>query len=99
MFDLLLKPRLELRLLANRGALLGRSFDVVFQSPSIIGSLLSFTQVCEVLGEKAMGTIDDTKWVVASRLRDHLLLPSERKSVALWKEVKTEHVFFGFKCP
>ena len=35
-----------------------------------------------------MGTFDDTKWVVASRLRDHLLLPSERKSVALWREVK-----------
>lgn len=26
-------------------------------------------------------------WVVASRLRDHLLLPRERKDVVLWKKV------------
>lgn len=26
-------------------------------------------------------------WVVASRLRDHLLLPKERKDPVLWKKV------------
>jgi hypothetical protein len=35
-----------------------------------------------------MGSSDETKWVVASRLRDHLLLPSERKLKTLWKEVE-----------
>ena len=30
-------------------------------------------------------------WVVASRLRDHLLLPKERKDPVLWKKV--------FSCP
>ena len=30
-------------------------------------------------------------WVVASRLRDHLLLPKERKDLVLWKKV--------FSCP
>jgi hypothetical protein len=34
-----------------------------------------------------MGSSDEAKWVVASRLRDHLLLPSERKLKTLWKEV------------
>lgn len=44
-------------------------------------------QVCEVLAEKALDGNEEVKWAVASRLRDHLLLPSERKSTALWKEV------------
>jgi hypothetical protein len=35
-----------------------------------------------------MGSSDEAKWVVASRLRDHLLLPSERKLKTLWKEVE-----------
>lgn len=26
-------------------------------------------------------------WVVASRLRDHLLLPNERKDPVIWKKV------------
>lgn len=30
-------------------------------------------------------------WVVASRLRDHLILPRERKDPVLWKKV--------FPCP
>ena len=37
--------------------------------------------------EKALHGNEDVKWAVASRLRDHLLLPSERKSTTLWKEV------------
>lgn len=44
-------------------------------------------QVCGVLEERAGGASGETKWVVSSRLRDHLLLPSERKVTALWKEV------------
>lgn len=32
-------------------------------------------------------------WVVASRLRDHLLLPKERKDPVLWKKVIL-YVFF-----
>ncbi|CAM6019433.1 unnamed protein product [Sphagnum balticum] len=47
-----------------------------------------YLQVCEVLGERSMGSSDEAKWVVASRLRDHLLLPSERKLKTLWKEVE-----------
>ena len=44
-------------------------------------------QVCEILEERAGGASGETKWVVSSRLRDHLLLPSERKLPTLWKEV------------
>lgn len=44
-------------------------------------------QVCEVLEERAGAAYGETKWVVSARLRDHLLLPSERKVTALWKEV------------
>jgi hypothetical protein len=47
-----------------------------------------YLQVCEVLGERSMESSDEAKWVVASRLRDHLLLPSERKLKTLWKEVE-----------
>ncbi|KAB1219589.1 hypothetical protein CJ030_MR3G011151 [Morella rubra] len=51
-----------------------------------------YHQVCEVLEENALmskrvnGGCDP--WVVASRLRDHLLLPRERKDVVLWKKVE-----------
>jgi hypothetical protein len=41
-----------------------------------------------VLEERADGASGETKWVVTSRLRDHLLLPSERKITTLWKEVR-----------
>ncbi|KAG0589837.1 hypothetical protein M758_1G049800 [Ceratodon purpureus] len=47
-----------------------------------------YFQVCEVLEERADGASGETKWVVASGLRDHLLLPSERKITRLWKEVE-----------
>lgn len=47
-----------------------------------------YMQVCEILEERAGGASGETKWVVSSRLRDHLLLPSERKMPALWKEVE-----------
>ncbi|KAF3779304.1 hypothetical protein EJ110_NYTH39453 [Nymphaea thermarum] len=48
--------------------------------------------VCEVLEEAALmakdtGTEGDS-WVVASRLRDHLLSPKERTNSALWKKVE-----------
>ncbi|CAN6460908.1 unnamed protein product [Victoria cruziana] len=51
-----------------------------------------YIQVCEVLEEAAL-TAKDTgtegeSWVVASRLRDHLLSPKERKNSALWKKVE-----------
>ncbi|XP_049933470.1 uncharacterized protein LOC116253085 isoform X2 [Nymphaea colorata] len=51
-----------------------------------------YTQVCEVLEEAALmakdtGTEGDS-WVVASRLRDHLLSPKERTNSALWKKVE-----------
>ncbi|KAH9297323.1 hypothetical protein KI387_029005, partial [Taxus chinensis] len=48
--------------------------------------------VCEALEEKAF--MEKSKsdvgepWVVASRLRDHLLLPRERKNTSLWKKVE-----------
>ncbi|XP_042949587.1 uncharacterized protein LOC122281843 isoform X3 [Carya illinoinensis] len=51
-----------------------------------------YHQVCEVLEENALmskrvnGECDP--WVVASRLRDHLLLPRERKDPVLWKKVE-----------
>jgi hypothetical protein len=39
-------------------------------------------------------------WVVASRLRDHLLLPRERKDPLLWKKVILK-LFWNlrFDCP
>ncbi|XP_002528762.2 uncharacterized protein LOC8267179 [Ricinus communis] len=51
-----------------------------------------YHQVCEVLEENALmskqsnGECDS--WVVASQLRDHLLLPKERKDPVLWKRVE-----------
>ncbi|XP_057818490.2 uncharacterized protein LOC131031391 isoform X2 [Cryptomeria japonica] len=51
-----------------------------------------YQQVCEALEEKAF--MEKSKggagepWVVASRLRDHLLLPRERKNTSLWKQVE-----------
>ncbi|KAJ8754396.1 hypothetical protein K2173_002847 [Erythroxylum novogranatense] len=51
-----------------------------------------YQQVCEILEESAL--ISKTKrgecesWEVASRLRDHLLSPKERKDPVLWKKVE-----------
>ncbi|KAF9625139.1 hypothetical protein IFM89_019353 [Coptis chinensis] len=48
--------------------------------------------VCEILEENAMAAKNvngkGDPWVVASRLRDHLLLPRERKDLLLWKKVE-----------
>ncbi|KAL4185126.1 hypothetical protein AMTRI_Chr10g229050 [Amborella trichopoda] len=50
-----------------------------------------YEQVCEALEENAVmvknSRGDCGAWVVASRLRDHLLLPNERKNASLWKKV------------
>ncbi|KAK6947463.1 Man1/Src1, C-terminal [Dillenia turbinata] len=52
-----------------------------------------YHQVCEVLEENAMmsksvnGEVQP--WVIASWLRDHLLLPRERKDPLLWKRVES----------
>lgn len=51
-----------------------------------------YQQVCEALEEKAIMEKSKGKegepWVVASRLRDHLLLPRERKNAILWSQVE-----------
>ncbi|BFG31135.1 hypothetical protein CerSpe_174090 [Prunus speciosa] len=51
-----------------------------------------YQQVCEVLEEKAFmsksANSECEPWVVASRLRDRLLLPKERKDPVLWKKVE-----------
>ncbi|XP_031279903.1 uncharacterized protein LOC116138327 [Pistacia vera] len=51
-----------------------------------------YHQVCEILEESALmskGANGECEpWVVASRLRDHLLLPKERKDPVLWKKVE-----------
>lgn len=51
-----------------------------------------YEQVCEILVDnateaKSMNNKGDT-WVVASWVRDHLLLPIERKDAVLWKKVE-----------
>lgn len=51
-----------------------------------------YAQVCEILEDNAMmaKSINNggEPWVVASWLRDHLLLPRERKDTMLWKKVE-----------
>ncbi|XP_062145713.1 uncharacterized protein LOC133853713 isoform X2 [Alnus glutinosa] len=51
-----------------------------------------YHQVCEILEENALTSKsingEREPWVVASRLRDHLLLPRERKDPVLWKKVE-----------
>ncbi|XP_021908280.1 uncharacterized protein LOC110822459 isoform X3 [Carica papaya] len=51
-----------------------------------------YHQVCDTLEENALTSKsrggEFEPWVVASRLRDHLLLPRERKDVELWKKVE-----------
>ncbi|XP_077237169.1 man1-Src1p-carboxy-terminal domain protein [Tasmannia lanceolata] len=51
-----------------------------------------YEQVCDILEENAM-MVNSTcgegvPWVIASQLRDHLLLPKERKNTMLWKKVE-----------
>lgn len=51
-----------------------------------------YHQVCDILEENALMTRSvngkDEPWVVASWLRDHLLLPRERKHPTLWRKVE-----------
>ncbi|KAF7810020.1 Inner nuclear membrane protein MAN1 [Senna tora] len=51
-----------------------------------------YNQACEILEENALMSKNVNgecePWVVASRLRDHLLLPRERKDPLLWKKVE-----------
>ncbi|KAI6707485.1 hypothetical protein NL676_010447 [Syzygium grande] len=51
-----------------------------------------YHQVCDILEENALtskkGNSETEQWVVAARLRDHLLLPKERKDRVLWKKVE-----------
>ncbi|KAF8780289.1 hypothetical protein HU200_001967 [Digitaria exilis] len=51
-----------------------------------------YEQVCEILEDNAVnakiGNSDCEPWVVASWLRDHLLVPRERKNAFLWKKVE-----------
>lgn len=51
-----------------------------------------YNQVCEILEENALMSMRNSgqseSWVVASRLRDHLLLPRERKNLFLWRKVE-----------
>ncbi|WVZ55053.1 hypothetical protein U9M48_005767 [Paspalum notatum var. saurae] len=51
-----------------------------------------YEQVCEILEDDAInakiGDSDCEPWVVASWLRDHLLVPRERKNAFLWKKVE-----------
>ncbi|KAG8634210.1 uncharacterized protein LOC110604496 isoform X2 [Manihot esculenta] len=49
-----------------------------------------YHQVCEILGENALmsKTSNVEPWLIASQLRDHLLLPKERKDTVLWKKVE-----------
>lgn len=51
-----------------------------------------YDKVCEILEENALASKNENgacePWVVASRLRDHLLLPRERKNPLLWRKVE-----------
>ncbi|WCJ20688.1 hypothetical protein M5689_002906 [Euphorbia peplus] len=51
-----------------------------------------YEQVCEILEENALKSKQSNgvcePWIVASQLRDHLLLPKERKDPFLWKKVE-----------
>lgn len=51
-----------------------------------------YDKVCEILEDNALTSKSANgecePWVVASRLRDHLLLPRERKNPLLWKKVE-----------
>uniref|UniRef100_J3LIX8 Man1/Src1-like C-terminal domain-containing protein n=1 Tax=Oryza brachyantha TaxID=4533 RepID=J3LIX8_ORYBR len=51
-----------------------------------------YGQVCEILEDNAtnakIGNSDYEPWVVTSWLRDHLLVPQERRNAFLWKKVE-----------
>ncbi|CAO2193833.1 unnamed protein product [Urochloa humidicola] len=51
-----------------------------------------YEQVCEILEDNAVnakiGNTNCEPWVVASWLRDHVLVPRERKNAVLWKKVE-----------
>ncbi|KAL1531212.1 hypothetical protein AAHA92_33915 [Salvia divinorum] len=51
-----------------------------------------YHEVCDILEEKPSfskdGNGESEPWVVASSLRDHLLLPKERKDLLLWRKVE-----------
>lgn len=51
-----------------------------------------YEQVCEILEDNATRSKtlqnEGEPWVVASWLRDHLLLPKERRDTMLWKKVE-----------
>ncbi|KAG4973091.1 hypothetical protein JHK87_029912 [Glycine soja] len=51
-----------------------------------------YDKVCEILEDNALTSKSANgecePWVVASRLRDHLLLPRERKNPLLWKKLE-----------
>ncbi|KAF4362597.1 hypothetical protein F8388_011424 [Cannabis sativa] len=51
-----------------------------------------YQQVCDILEENALmsnrANGESESWVVASRLRDHLLSPKERKNPVLWRKVE-----------
>ncbi|CAM0148021.1 unnamed protein product [Urochloa decumbens] len=51
-----------------------------------------YEQVCEILEDNAVnvkiGNSNCEPWVVASWLRDHVLVPRERKNTVLWKKVE-----------
>ncbi|XVF13550.1 hypothetical protein REPUB_Repub08aG0217100 [Reevesia pubescens] len=51
-----------------------------------------YHQVCDMLEDNALRSKSinggDESWVVASWLRDHLLLPRERKDPQLWRKVE-----------
>ncbi|KAF8027247.1 hypothetical protein BT93_E0225 [Corymbia citriodora subsp. variegata] len=51
-----------------------------------------YHQVCDILEDNALTSKNSNgetePWVVAARLRDHLLLPKERKDRVLWKKVE-----------
>ncbi|XP_052170619.1 uncharacterized protein LOC127786907 isoform X3 [Diospyros lotus] len=47
-----------------------------------------YNQVCDILEERALTSSEGEPWVVASWLRDHLLLPKERKDPTLWQKVE-----------
>ncbi|KAJ4825808.1 hypothetical protein Tsubulata_021818, partial [Turnera subulata] len=51
-----------------------------------------YIQVCEILEEQALMSkrvnAESEPWVVASRLRDHVLLPKERRDPVLWRKVE-----------
>uniref|UniRef100_A0A1J3GLQ6 Man1/Src1-like C-terminal domain-containing protein n=1 Tax=Noccaea caerulescens TaxID=107243 RepID=A0A1J3GLQ6_NOCCA len=49
-----------------------------------------YDQVCDFLEENAVASnsADEPSWVIASRLRDHLLLPRERRDPLLWSKVE-----------